>query len=88
MAIYSKNHTSDIFGYLKEIDSFGNSATFFTSVTEKVGLYADITKKNIGYGNLLWDAKYGKLSSKKHLKGIWQKWRPNFNAIQIWQILL
>lgn len=61
MAIYSKNHTSDIFGYSKEIDSSGNSVVFFTSVTKNVGLYANITKKNIGFGKLLWDAKYRKL---------------------------
>lgn len=59
--IYSRNHTSKIFGCLKKINSFGNSATFFTLVIEKMGLYADITKENIGYGKLTQDVEYEKL---------------------------
>ena len=43
------------------MDSSGNSTAFFTLVTEKVGLYADITKENIRYGKLSRDAEYGKL---------------------------
>ena len=43
------------------MDSFGNFIVFITSVTEKVGLYTDIVKKNIGYGKLSQDARYKKL---------------------------
>ncbi len=60
-AVHSRNHTGETFGCLKEMDSSGNSAAFFTSVIEKVGLYADIAKENIGYGKLSRDARYGKL---------------------------
>ena len=43
------------------MDSSGNSAAFFASLIEKVGLYADIAKENIGYGKLSRDDRYGKL---------------------------
>ena len=43
------------------MDSSRNSAAFFASVIGKVGLYANITNENIGYGKLSWDARYGKL---------------------------
>lgn len=60
-AFYSKNHRGRTLGYLKEIDSSGNFATFFTSVIEKMGLYLDSTKENIRYSKLLQDTRYGKL---------------------------
>ena len=41
------------------MDSSGNSAVYFTLVTEKVGLYANITKENIRYSKLSLDARYG-----------------------------
>ena len=59
--VHSRNYKGKTFGCLKEMDSSGNSAAFFTSVTETVGLYADIVKENIGYGKLSWNARYGKL---------------------------
>ena len=48
-AINSRGHIGKTFGCLKEIDSFENSATFFTSIIEKLDLYIDIAKKNIRY---------------------------------------
>lgn len=43
------------------MDNFENSATFFTSITENVGLYTDIAKENIRYDKFLQDARYKKL---------------------------
>lgn len=41
------------FDCLKEIDNFENFAIFFTLVTIKLSLYADIAKKNIRYSKFL-----------------------------------
>ena len=60
-AVNFRNHISKIFGSLQEIDSSGNFTIFFTSITEKISLYADIAKENIRYSKLLQDAKYKKL---------------------------
>ena len=43
------------------MESTKNSAAFFASITEKIDLYADIVKENIGYGTFSWDIRYGKL---------------------------
>ena len=43
-AVHSRGHTDKTFGCLRAMDCSGNSAAFFASVTEKVGLYADIAK--------------------------------------------
>ena len=43
------------------MDSSRNFIAFFTLITEKMGLYTDIAKENIGYDKLLQDARYGKL---------------------------
>ena len=43
------------------MDNSGNFAAFFTSVIEKVSIYVDIIKENIGYGKFLQDARYKKL---------------------------
>ena len=51
-AVYSRYHTGKTFGCLKKMDSFRNSAIFFTLVIEKVGLYTNIAIKNIGYSKL------------------------------------
>lgn len=67
-AVYSTNHTGEIFGYLNEIDNSGNFAAFFTSITEKVGLSVDIVKENIGYGRLSQDVRWK--TSRKHLEKI------------------
>ncbi|MCJ1342229.1 hypothetical protein MMC31_000409 [Peltigera leucophlebia] len=58
--VHSRDHTDKTLGCLKVMDSSGNSAAFFASVIEKVGLYADIAKENIGYGKLSRDARYRK----------------------------
>lgn len=60
-AVHSRNHTDETFGCLKAMDGSRNSAAFFASVIEKVGLYADIANENIGYGKLSRDARYRKL---------------------------
>lgn len=59
--VHSRNYTSKSFSSLKETDSSEISAGFFTSVTEKMGLYTDIAKENIRYSKLSQDTRYGKL---------------------------
>lgn len=58
------------------MDSFENFLVFFTLLTEKVGLYVDISKKNIRYSKLLQDTKYGKL-----IKNTQEKFDSNENNI-------
>lgn len=59
--VYSRNYKGETFSFLKKIDSSRNFVTFFTSIIEKVGLYTNITKKNIRYGKFLQNARYTKL---------------------------
>ena len=43
------------------MNSSRNFMAFFTLITKKIGLYAGITKENIGYGKLSQDVRYKKL---------------------------